>query len=150
MALNEKIIDLVRIINELRNALDRHLLKLADVVPEVRGEVLARTYIPVDLEDVGEAYVLRADLPGFDRSEVKVRVSEEVVEIFAELSEEKKRMYEGRKFVLRERIFERIRRVVRLPSRVDPNAAKAKLSNGVLEVYLPKIGAIRQVELRLE
>ncbi len=150
MDLSERLSELVKVINELRNALDQELVKIANAVPELRSEILSRTCVLVDLEDVGDAYVLRVDLPGFSKNEVRVRVSEEFVEIVAEMSESRRKALEGRKFVIRERIFEKIRRVVKLPSRVNPDAATAKLIDGVLEVYLPKVGAIRQIELRLE
>lgn len=146
----EKVREILSTLTQLRTDFDKVLLRLAEVVPEIRDTVLARIYAPVDLEDAGDAYILRMDLPGFDPSEIRVRVSEDAVEVIAEVSEARRRELENRKYVIRERIVERVRRVIRLPHRVNPDGARARYSNGVLEVYLPKVSAVKRVELVVE
>ena len=103
-----------------------------------------------DIEDAGEELVIYIDLPGFSRDEVRIRVTEDTVEIKAEKSEERKEVERGRKYIVRQRVYEGFYKRIHLPEKVRPEAAKAKLVNGVLEIRIPKSGAKREVEISVE
>ena len=99
---------------------------------------LSQSSVPVDLGDEGDAFVLVADLPGYDRDDISVTVDERTVSLTAERDE--RIDVEERDYVHRERSHSERRRRVRLPSAVDESEASASYQNGVLTVRLPKRG----------
>ncbi len=110
-----------------------------------------RTFEPlVDIEDKGDTIVIYADVPGFKRDEIKIKVTEDTVEINAEKSESHKQEEAGKKYFLRQRVYESFYRRINLPVKVRPEQARARLENGVLIVILPKSEAAREVEVHVE
>ncbi len=105
---------------------------------------------PVDIEDRGDELVIYADLPGFSKDEIRIKVTEDSVEIRAEKSEERKAVEREKKYIVRQRIWEKFYKRIELPEKVRPELAKAKLENGVLELHLPKSEARREVEITVE
>lgn len=91
----------------------------------------------VDLEDQGKDYRLTVDLPGFSKEDVEVEVSEDSVSVHAQKSQAKEER--DKKFVRRERSAQTYFRRIPLPEKVRSDDAKANLSNGTLEILLPKI-----------
>jgi HSP20 family protein len=91
---------------------------------------------PVDLRDEGDAFVVLADLPGYDGDDVELRLSGRHVEIDAERASESE--LEDGDYVRRERTRESVERSVRLPADVEEDAVTATLDDGVLTVWLPK------------
>ncbi len=89
-----------------------------------------------DLEDRGKDYRLTVDLPGFNKEDVEVEVQEDSVMIRAQkiqTEEEKKKNY-----VRKERIGRSFYRRMPLPEMINADEAKANLTNGTLEITLPK------------
>lgn len=94
------------------------------------------TAFPVDVEDRGETVVVTADLPGFEREEISVRVTDSRLSIRAE-EEDEEPTGEGR-YVRNERSHRSARRSVGLPGPVEPDSGTARYNNGVLTVTLTK------------
>jgi HSP20 family protein len=90
----------------------------------------------VDVEDRGDAFVVTADLPGFDRDEIEVNLREDTLELSA--SRETTEETETSDFVRRERRRSDASRSIRLPEPVDAEGTTATHENGVLTVTLPK------------
>lgn len=90
----------------------------------------------VDLERNTDAYIVTADLPGYDRSDVSVRIDGRTLHIAAEHDES---TAEGEHDVLRrERRQRSMSRMLRLPEDVEADGTTARLRNGVLTVTLPR------------
>ena len=90
----------------------------------------------VDIEDRGKDFRLTVDLPGFDKENVNIEVSEDSVMIHAKkiMSEEEK----NKNYIRRERAAQTFYRRIDLPEKVRSDDAKASLNNGILEIILPK------------
>lgn len=98
-----------------------------------------RLDIKLDLSEDDKNYIVRAEIPGAKKEDIKVEVDGSRVSISAEIKsfkEEKKNervihseRYEGKAF-----------RSFTLDSAVDEGAAQASYKDGVLELRLPKIG----------
>lgn len=94
--------------------------------------------ISVDLIDRGDGFELHADLPGYDRSDIDLTLSEgrlrieavREIDVIDEDSEDR--------YVLRERAKDSVSRSVRLPEPIDDSEAVARYRNGVLTITLPK------------
>lgn len=90
-----------------------------------------------DIIDEGKELRVKVDMPGIKKNEIDLNVTENSIEISAghkESSEEKKK-----NFLRKERSEISFYRTLPLPEKVHPGKAKAKLTDGVLDVILPKI-----------
>jgi HSP20 family protein len=90
----------------------------------------------VDVRDTGKAVEVVAELPGMQEADIDVSVAEGALTIRGEKKSEREEKDKG--YLLRERSFGRIERVVPLPDGLDVNAASAAFKNGVLTVTIPK------------
>jgi HSP20 family protein len=79
--------------------------------------------------------VLRAELPGMTKNDLKVEVTDDAVTIQGERKEEKKEERKG--YYYNECQYGSFFRSIPLPEGSDPSNAKAEFRNGVLEVVMP-------------
>jgi HSP20 family protein len=93
--------------------------------------------IKLDVSEDDKTYNVRADIPGVKKEDIKVAVEGDQVSISAEVKEEKEEK-KGKKVVRSERYYGKVYRSFTLDHEVDPDAAKAKYADGVLELSLPK------------
>jgi len=96
-----------------------------------------RSWIPrVDISETDAAIVVKADVPGMNKEDIKVSLSENVLTISGEKRVERKEEKEN--FHRLERVFGSFERKFYIPNTVDAVAISAKYDNGVLMVSLPK------------
>ncbi len=93
--------------------------------------------IKMDVKETAGGYVVRADIPGVKKEDIKVDVNGNVVSISAEVKEEKEQK-EGARVIRSERYYGSMSRSFSLGQDVDDKAASAKYTDGVLELTLPK------------
>jgi HSP20 family protein len=93
----------------------------------------------IDLVEEDDEFVVTADLPGFERDDVEIRVTDHTLRIEAEHEESTEEREED--YLRRERRHESMRRSIRLPDEVDKEAVTARMQNGVLTVTLPRLEA---------
>lgn len=91
--------------------------------------------IKCDVEDLGKDYVLSAELPGFDKGDIKLDVTDDTMTISASRKSESEE--EGRGFLRRERTYGAFSRSFNI-SNVHAEDIKASYKNGVLRVVMPK------------
>lgn len=89
-----------------------------------------------EVRELEDEIILTIDLPGAKREEIKIQANEDEVKIEAPLSQCYKLDRWG-PFCSRLE-FDSFRKVISLPVRVDPNKAKAKFRNGILQVRFAK------------
>lgn len=109
-----------------------------------------RETLAVDLVDRGEEFVATVDLPGFEREDVDISVTDNTLRISADHEEHTD---EQRGQVLRkERRHRSTERSIRLPEEVDMEGTTAHIKHGVLTVTLPKVdtAAPRSVDIEVE
>ncbi len=92
--------------------------------------------VPLDLVDEGGTYAVTADLPGYEKDDIEVRLSGSTLKIDAERDTETEES-DG-EYVRRERRRESVNRTVRLPEPVVESETDASYKNGVLTVTLSK------------
>jgi HSP20 family protein len=93
--------------------------------------------IRIDVQEAEKAYVVKADLPGVKKDDIKVEIDGDVVTISAEAREEKEVKEQG-KVIRSERYHGTLQRSFSLGHDIDEAAAEAKLTDGTLELTLPK------------
>jgi len=80
--------------------------------------------------------IVKCNLPGVDKKDVKIKINPESITIAGELKKEKKQNEEN--YYVEERVYGTFSKVIPLPAEVNPEKAKAKFENGVLELTVPK------------
>lgn len=89
-----------------------------------------------EVKETGDAYVVRADLPGFKEDHIDVSLHNGVLSISGtRVADERK---EGESFYLYERQFGSFARSFSLPDTADGERVEAKLDDGVLTVVIGK------------
>jgi HSP20 family protein len=83
--------------------------------------------------------VVELEVPGFDRSELTVEVSDDTLVVKGEHEEEAEKA--GRELLLHERLERRFERRFELPLEVDADQVVAECDKGVLTLHVPKTGA---------
>ena len=96
-----------------------------------REKVLA-----VDVSSDDEAYTISALIPGIEADEVNVEILNKTVSIRGEFHE--KLEDEDDQFLVNELPFGQFRRVLTLPTKLDPAKADASLKNGVFTLRVLK------------
>ena len=104
----------------------------------------------MDIAETEKGYELTADLPGIRDKDVGVSVSDDVLTITGDRSYEQESG--GRSVHLSERGFGAFKRSFSLPDDVDQDHIQARLTNGVLEIHLPKTEEVappsRQIKIK--
>jgi HSP20 family protein len=96
----------------------------------------------LEMEEKGEAVVIRALVPGFEAKELDVRVNDNLLTIHAERKETVEGKGEPERYELK--------RSVVLPAGVDRERVEAVYRNGVLEVHLPKLPEAKEHRIEVK
>lgn len=106
--------------------------------------------MPLDLVDRDDAFVVTADMPGFEIGDVSIRVSDHTLHI--EADREERLDTESERVLRHERSHQMVQRDIRLPAEVDKDGVEAKMHNGVLTITLPKVASAeaRSIEIKAE
>ena len=96
--------------------------------------------ITMDVKEVGENFVVHAELPGMKKEDIHIHIEGAVVSISAERKSEKE-VKEGERVLRTERYFGKVSRSFQLGQDLDDSKAVAKFADGVLELTLPKKAA---------
>jgi HSP20 family protein len=97
--------------------------------PEVRTPA-------VDLEDNEKDFVLKAEMPGFKKDDIEINVQEDGIEISGMSGWKYDKEEES--YICKERACKSFYRYVELPEEIKVDNVNANLSDGVLEITLPK------------
>lgn len=108
-----------------------------------------RNWVPaVDIFEEKERFVVRADLPGVNPAEIDVDMENGVLSISGERAAMERSEIEG---VSRfERGAGRFLRRFTLPDSADADGIKAKSSNGILEISIPKQATVQARRISVE
>lgn len=91
----------------------------------------------LDVIDRDNEIVVRAEVPGIDKNDLDISLTDNLLTIKGQSSSEKKE--EKGDFYRREISSSSFSRSVTLPGTVDASKANAALKDGVLEITLPKV-----------
>jgi HSP20 family protein len=115
-----------------------------------KGEIVpAESRQPfIDVMETDKEVVATAEMPGLEKQDIKINLTEDRLEISAETKHEEKKEEKG--YVYRERRSGSYYRAISLPSPVDPDNSKASYKNGVLEIKMPKTEIKKKKPLKIE
>lgn len=95
-----------------------------------------------DLTEDADAYTLTVELPGMEKSDVRLDIDDHGAHVKAEHKQETKEEKKG--YLRQERSSRSFERYVTFPHQVAPDGARATFKNGVLDVHIPKVAADRK------
>jgi HSP20 family protein len=90
----------------------------------------------VNMVDTGKEYKITAEMPGVNKKDIEVNVSENQIKICGETQTETRE--NDQEWIRRERNYSTICRTMPFPEEVNPNKADATLKDGILEVIVSK------------
>ena len=94
--------------------------------------------VSMDIAEQDEEYVVTADLPGYEKGDIDLSISERTLRVSADREESSEESDEEGTYLRRERRRQSVSRAITLPEEVSEDDANAAYNNGVLTVTLPK------------
>jgi len=106
-----------------------------------KGDLVSSNYkAPIsDLYETDKEVVAELDMPGVDKKDIKVNVTNDSIEIKAEKKNELKQEDKKKGMFRLERSFAGFYRSFALPNNVDADKANAEYKDGVLKITVPKL-----------
>jgi HSP20 family protein len=122
----------------MRNLMDRVFEGNLPRLPVFRngGEDLGPHNIAFDVIETGDAFVIKAAIPGVDPKDVDISVEDDVLTIKGEFEHKEEANEEN--YLRRELSYGAFQRQLRLPPTVEAEKAQATFENGMLRLSLPK------------
>ena len=102
----------------------------------------------LELAENEDRVTVRLELPGVKEEDIEISLVENTLTITGEKKREEKIKEED--FVRVERVYGKFQRSVSLPTTVDSQKVEAKLTDGVLEIVLPKHEAVKPRRITLK
>ena len=90
-----------------------------------------------DIRDAGDKFILEAELPGFNKEDIKLDVKDGILTITAEHKEHSEQKDEKGSYIRRERRYGSFTRSFDITG-IDESGITAAYQNGILELNLPK------------
>ena len=90
----------------------------------------------IDFQDRGDHYMLTAELPGFEKKDVEVKLDSNTLELKAEKRADKET--KGKEGTVTQHSLSYFHRYMALPQEVVSEKVGGTMKNGVLELKLPK------------
>ncbi len=110
-----------------------------------RGEAF---FAPVEVQEKGDNYIVKLDVPGVREDDIKVSLQGDVLTIRGERKEEKNEVRGDVRYS--ERSYGSFSRSLTMPSHVQSDGIRARTTQGVLEVVLPKVPGVQHKDVKVE
>lgn len=138
--------ELVGIQNSISRFLDEGLPAR---YPE-KGALVQGWMFPVDIKDTPDAIVIKAEIPGMNREDIKLGYKDNVLTIRGERRKEERD--EGENYIRVERSYGSFSRSFAVDAPVRYDAIKAQYKDGVLDIILPKEeeSKFREIDINIE
>ena len=125
--------DVDRVFDNFRRDFERAFTSFPTIVPQTIPKLSSTS---CDLVDEGNRYVVNVDLPGVKKKDIDLNITDNCVEVRAEHKDEAEE--KKKNFLRKERSEISYYRTLLLPEKVLADKAKAKLTDGTLNITLPK------------
>jgi HSP20 family protein len=131
--------DMVKSIKEMQNDLEKKISEYTENVPAKPT---------IDVIESDEKIMVKTDLPGVNKEDINIELTEDRITIGAKFEEELE--VEDVNYIKKERKYGEAVRRVKLPAAVIVEEASAKFENGVLEVELPKVEVKKKFNVEIQ
>ena len=126
----------------LDNMVDELFNGLPVVLNDGYNFLTKQGYVPVNINEVKNGYTVDVIAPGFEKTDFKVNIDNNVLTISAERKEEEKSQTE--KQIRKEYSYRSFKRSFTIDEKIDATAIEASYVNGVLSLNLPKKAEVRE------
>ena len=123
----------------LHSAMDRLFSDVMTPSRRARGDPLediTEGYLPLDVYQTDEEWVIRAAVPSVDPNQISVTCQGNTIRVEGEIKQPSESRSEN--YWLRENFYGRFSRQVTLPETTNCDQSKAEFRNGMLELRVPK------------
>ncbi len=134
-----------RRMSRLLDVMDRMLEDSLVDAPRTNGQTL---HVPVDVVMQEHGYTILATVPGLKPEDLHIEVLDDTVTISGEVPALQPNEHE--QVLLCERPAGSFRRMITLPTALDPAGAEAHLEHGVLRLFIPKAEDERPKTIRVK
>ena len=133
---NKTILDRKGLIERM---LDDTAKTIDDIRYDIEKSIVDYTFVPgKDIIETDEKIIVHVDLPGINKEDIDLRVTESKLKVKADFDIERE-IPHGSYITLHDRKKGVMRRTVRFPKKVQADEAEAIFENGVLTVEAPKL-----------
>jgi HSP20 family protein len=101
----------------------------------------------VDMYDKKDEIVVKAEVPGVEKENINISLTEDKLTIKGEIKKEEEVKEED--YYYSERSYGSFVRTLTLPAKVQEDKVKASFSNGILEIHLPKAEESKPKEIKI-
>ncbi|MCV0411767.1 Hsp20/alpha crystallin family protein [Nitrosarchaeum sp.] len=121
--------DINKSIDNLRQEMEKAFLSFPSIsMPKMN-------HTSCDIIDEGNQFRVKMDTPGIQKNEIKLNVTENSIEVTGEHKEEEEKK---KNYLRKERHSMSYYQTIPLSEKIVPNKVKTKLTDGVLDIVLPK------------
>lgn len=137
--------DLFPTLEEMRSEMDRIFDQFETRFPLTPSNEPGVWTPMADVFTTDEEIIVKADLPGLERDDIKVYVTDHTLMIEGERTREKE--IEEEDFFQSEVWYGKFLRQIELPDQVETEKVDAHYENGILEVRIPKGAEVKPKEI---
>ena len=101
-----------------------------------------------DLQETDKEVIAKIEIPGVDKKDIQLNITENRIEVKAEKKHEAK--VEKKGFYREERSYSGFYRTIPLPFGVTPEKAKVRYQDGVLKIKIPKTENKNKSKIEIE
>lgn len=138
----------VDLFNEFDRAFDMPFYRSRWGTPLRANEVAGSWGLALDVAEQGEAFTVKASLPGISADDLNVTLEDNVLTIQGEMKEDE--TIEEANYHIRERRSGSFSRSVRFPVPVEAGKVEAAFENGVLTLTIPKAEAVKPKRIEVK
>ncbi len=102
----------------------------------------------IDVVEKDKDIIATVDMPGLNKEDIKINLTEDRLEISADVKQEEEKKEKG--YAYKERRSGSYYRSIYLPSSIDPDNSKASYNKGVLEIKMPKMEIKKKTPLKID
>lgn len=127
---------------QMPTGFDRVFDGLFSPMRDIEETVQNNLYPAVDISETENEYLVRAELPGINKEDVKVTLENGILTLSAETRSESEQR-EGERVIRQERQYGKYVRSLRLGKGINDQKVSANYKNGVLEIVVPKAEEVK-------
>ncbi|MBL7722145.1 MAG: Hsp20/alpha crystallin family protein [Chitinophagaceae bacterium] len=124
------------------NLVDDLFTELPVLLSSGFNNTVRKDSVPVNVKEIEKGFQLDVIAPGFDKTDFKVNIEQDILTVSAEKTNEVNE--ESEKQIRKEYNFRSFKRSFTLDEKIDATNIEASYVNGVLRLNLPKKEAVKQ------
>lgn len=118
------------------NLVDNFFSELPGLLKNDFNNIDKKGFVPVNVKETAKSYSMEVVAPGFEKTDFKINLDQNLLTVSAEKNEEVKN--ETEKQIRREYNYRSFKRSFTIDEKIDATKIEASYVNGVLTLNLPK------------